>query len=386
MANGIRVHLTRLKLESFRNYEKLVLDCDQRHVVLTGENGAGKTNLLEAISYLSPGRGLRRAPYERVAKSSSDGAWSVFAELEGTSGPVSIGTGLQMTPLGPDSQRRVRINGAQVKSAEALLEHARVVWLTPAMDGLFSGPAGDRRKFLDRLVLAVNPGHGRHVGDFEKAMRARNRLLGEDAPDGAWLDAIETQLAETGIAIIIARMELVSLLTGLIVREADPASPFPDAVLALEGTLDALAQDMATGEMAASELEDLYRDKLKAGRRLDAAAGRTLEGPHRTDLKVTHRPKAMEAALCSTGEQKALLVGILLAHARLVAELTGAAPILLLDEIAAHLDSGRRAALFDRIDMLNCQAWMTGTDKSLFAAMGDRAQHFQVAGGTVTPD
>jgi DNA replication and repair protein RecF len=374
-----RVHLTRLKLENFRNYARLALDCDERHVVLTGENGAGKTNLLEAISYLSPGRGLRRAQHEAVARKGCDGAWSVFAELEGTVGPVSIGTGLAMTSLGLESQRRVRINGAQAKSADALLEHARVVWLTPAMDGLFTGPASDRRKFLDRLVLAVNPGHGRHVADFEKAMRARNRLLGEDAPDAAWLDAIETQLAETGTAIVVARMELVSLLSGLIVRESDPASPFPDAVLALEGTLDAMAQ-----EAAASELEDFYKDRLVTGRRLDAVAGRTLEGPHRTDLKVMHRPKAMAAELCSTGEQKALLVGVMLAHARLVAELTGAAPILLLDEIAAHLDIGRRAALFDRIDALTCQSWMTGTDRALFEALGERAQHFDVAVGKVT--
>ncbi|MCB1462302.1 MAG: DNA replication/repair protein RecF [Nitratireductor sp.] len=380
-----RVHLTRLKLEQFRNYARLALTSDERHVVLTGENGAGKTNLLEAVSYLSPGRGLRRAPYDTIARKGSDGAWSVFAEMESSAGPVSIGTGLQMTALGLESQRRVRINGAQVKSADALLEHARVVWLTPAMDGLFIGPASDRRKFLDRLVLAVNPGHGRHVADFEKAMRSRNRLLGEDMPDATWLDAIETQMAETGIAIVIARMELASLLSGLIVRESDPASPFPDAVLALDGTLDALARDMTEGAMAASELEELYQEKLKSGRRLDAAAGRTLEGPHRTDLKVTHRPKAMAAELCSTGEQKALLVGILLAHARLVRELAGAAPILLLDEIAAHLDSGRRAALFDRIEALDCQAWMTGTDRSLFEAMGERAQHFTVAGGTIAP-
>lgn len=379
MTDSSRVHLTRLKLENFRNYVRLALDCDRRHVVLTGENGAGKTNLLEAVSYLSPGRGLRRASHDAVALKGSNGAWSVFAELEGSAGPVSIGTGLAMTPMGLESQRRVRVNSVQAKSADALLEHTRIVWLTPAMDGLFTGPASDRRKFLDRLVLAVNPGHGRHVADFEKAMRQRNRLLSDEMPNGAWLDAIETQLAETGTAIVSARMELVSLLSGLIVRDSDPASPFPDAVLALEGTLDTLAQ-----EMAASDIEGEYKDRLAAGRRLDAAAGRTLEGPHRSNLKVTHRPKAMAAELCSTGEQKALLVGILLAHARLVAELTGAAPILLLDEIAAHLDSGRRAALFDRIEALACQAWMTGTDRALFEAMGERAQHFTVAGGTVT--
>jgi DNA replication and repair protein RecF len=313
-----------------------------------------------------------------VVKAGGTGSWSVFAELEGAAGPVSIGTGIAMTAMGPESQRRVRINGAAARSADELLEHARIVWLTPSMDGLFTGPAGDRRKFLDRLVLAVNPAHGRHVADFEKAMRQRNRLLSEDSPDAGWLEAIETQMAETGIAIVMARMELAGLLSRLIVRDAGPTSPFPDALIALEGPLDALA-----GDMAASDLEDAFREKLRAGRRLDAAAGRTLEGPHRTDLRVSHRPKAMAAELCSTGEQKALLVGILLAHAKLVSELNGFAPILLLDEIAAHLDSGRRAALFDRIEALGCQAWLTGTDRSLFNAMESRAQYFTVAAGTV---
>jgi len=373
-----RVHVRQLKLDGFRNYARLALHCDARHVVLTGENGAGKTNLLEAVSFLSPGRGLRRAPYESVGRAGGDGSWSVFAELEGAEGPVSIGTGLAATAIGPETQRRVRINGAAARSADELLEHARIVWLVPAMDGLFTGPAADRRKFLDRLVLAVNPGHGRHVADFEKAMRARNRLLADERPDAAWLDAIEAQMTETGIAIVSARLELTGLLSRLIVRDADDASPFPDALIALAGPLDDLARDMP-----ASELESHYGERLRAGRRADAAAGRTLDGPHRSDLSVTHRPKAMPAGHCSTGEQKALLVGILLAHARLVAELAGFAPILLLDEIAAHLDSLRRAALFDRIEALGCQAWMTGTDRALFDAMGERAQYFAVEAGAV---
>lgn len=378
MDNRARVHLGLLKLETFRNYDRLSLACDFRHVVLTGDNGAGKTNLLEAISFLSPGRGLRRASYDTVAKAGGDGIWSVFAELEGAAGPVSIGTGIAMTPLGPDTQRRVRINRGQARTADELLDHARIVWLTPSMDGLFTGPAGDRRKFLDRLVLAVNPLHGRHVADFEKAMRARNRLLAEDAPNGGWLEAIEAQMAATGVAVVVARMELVGLLSRLIVNDADPGSPFPEAVIGVDGTLDMLARDLP-----ASDLESDYADKLRVGRRVDASAGRTLEGPHRSDLKVSHEPKSMAAELCSTGEQKALLVGLLLAHAKLVAQLHGFAPILLLDEIAAHLDSGRRAALFDRIDALGCQAWLTGTDRSLFAAMEDRAQYFAVAAGAV---
>lgn len=381
MTSADRVHLKRLQLADFRNYQSLRLHCDSRHVVLSGENGAGKTNLLEAVSFLSPGRGLRRASHDIVARAGGEGTWSVFAEIDGALGIVEIGTGIQNSPLGPDRQRRVRINGTQAKNSDELLDHARVVWLTPAMDGLFTGPASDRRRFVDRLVLAIDPAHGRRVTDFEKSMRARNKLLGEDAPDASWLDAVEVQMSETGVAIVFARMELISLLTRVIIRDSDPASPFPDAVLALEGSLETIMP-----ESSAADLEDEYREKLRSGRRIDAAAGRTLEGPHRSDLKVTHRPKAMAAHLSSTGEQKALLLGILLAHARLVSDMSGFAPILLLDEIAAHLDAPRRAALFDRIDALGCQAWMTGTDRALFEALENRAMFFQIADGAAQED
>lgn len=374
------VYLTGLKLSCFRNYASLKLELDQRHVVLTGENGSGKTNLMEAVSFLSPGRGLRRAAYDTVGKSGTSGAWSVFVELEGAEGSVSIGTGLSETAAGVDTQRRVRINGTQVKTADELLDHSRIVWLTPAMDGLFTGPASERRKFLDRLVLAIDPGHGRRVLDFEKAMRGRNRLLAEDGSQSEWLDAVEAQMAELGTAIASARMELVSLLSTVIIRHNDPASPFPDAVLFTDGTLE-----NSHGDMAASDLEAEYADRLRSGRWADKGAGRTLEGPHRTDLKVSHRPKAMAAAQCSTGEQKALLVGLMLAHARLTAEMNGFPPILLLDEIAAHLDAARRAALFDMIEDLNCQSFMTGTDRSLFDAMGGRGNYFDVADGKVSP-
>lgn len=372
-----RVHITRLKLSQFRNYENLRLDLDARHVVLTGDNGAGKTNLIEAVSFLSPGRGLRRSALEMIARSTVGGAWSVHVEMEGANGPVPIGTGVQDTALGPEPVRRVRINGVQARSADELLEHCRIVWLTPAMDGLFTGPASDRRKFLDRLVLAIDPAHGRRVADFEKAMRHRNKLLDDPAPNAAWLDAVEMQMVETGIAVVLARQELVALLSSAIIDAADPASPFPDALLSLEGTLDVLARDLP-----AIDIEDGYRDRLRGNRRIDASAGRTLEGPHRSDLRIIHRPKSIAAERCSTGEQKSLLVGLLLAHARLVADIVGHAPILLFDEIAAHLDEHRRAALFDRIEALDCQAFMTGTDRSLFAALGDRAQYFRVDSGT----
>jgi DNA replication and repair protein RecF len=373
------VFLRELKLTSFRNYGSQKMNLDERHVVLTGENGSGKTNLMEAVSFLSPGRGLRRAAYDVVGQAGASGAWSVFSELQGAHGPVSIGTGLTETAAGVETQRRVRINGTQAKAIDELLDHSRIVWLTPAMDGLFTGPAGERRKFLDRLVLAIDPLHGRRVLDFEKAMRGRNKLLTEDQAHAEWLDAVEAQMAELGTAIASARVELVSLLSSMIVRHNDPASPFPDALVILDGTLET-----AHGDMAASDLEAEYAERLRASRWSDKGAGRTLEGPHRSDLKISHGPKSMPAALCSTGEQKALLVGMVLAHARLTGEINGFPPILLLDEIAAHLDAARRAALFDMIDALGCQSFMTGTDRQLFEAMGKRGNFFDVADGKVT--
>jgi len=373
------IWIERLKLDRFRNYAALDLAADRRHVVLTGENGAGKTNLMEAISFLSPGRGLRRASYDRVAKENGDGTWAVNATLHGAAGEVVIGTGLRAAKNaagGVETQRRVQINGAPAKASDDLLDHCRVLWLTPAMDGLFTGPPGDRRRFLDRMVLAIDPAHGRRVSDFERAMRSRNKLLEDRHADPSWLDGIERQMAETGVAVAMARGELVSLLRGMIDGESGGA--FPHADLALEGALEPLI-----GEGAAANVEDEYRALLLRNRARDAAAGRTLEGPHRSDLAVRHGPKDMEAALCSTGEQKALLLGLVLAHARLVGSVSGMAPILLLDEVAAHLDASRRAALFDLIDTIGCQAWMTGTDAHLFESLGERAQHFTVADGVV---
>lgn len=373
------VFVRELKLTTFRNYTSLQLDFDERHVVLTGENGSGKTNLMEAVSFLSPGRGLRRAKYDQIGQASFNGAWTVFTQMEGAQGLVSIGTGLQETATGIDTSRRVRINGTPIKTSDELLDHSRIVWLTPSMDGLFTGGASDRRKFIDRMVLAIDPLHGRRVADFEKAMRARNKLLSDDMPDPKWLDALETQMAELGTAIVAARMELIELLSSAIIANHDESSPFPDAIVGLQGNLESTYGDMPT-----SDLEAEYLERLKNNRMIDRGAGRTLEGPHRSDLKVRHRPKNMAAELCSTGEQKALLVGMILAHAKLTASMNGFAPILLLDEIAAHLDAGRRAALFDLIDALGCQSFMTGTDKSLFDAMGARGNFFDISNGSVT--
>ncbi|MFT2210338.1 DNA replication/repair protein RecF [Rhizobium giardinii] len=370
-----KVFLSRLKLSDFRNYAGLSLQLDARHVVLTGDNGAGKTNLMEAVSLLSPGRGLRRAAYADVARVGAETGFSVFAELDGMEGPVEIGTGTAGAEEG--QARRLRINGTTAKTVDEILDHLRVLWLTPAMDGLFTGGSNDRRRFLDRLVLSLDPDHGRRASDYERAMRSRNKLLSEGRADPAWLTGLERQMAELGISMALARQEMLGLLAALVDKNHE-GGVFPAADLALSGFLD------GEWHRPAFDLEEQYLEMMKNGRYRDAAAGRTLDGPHRSDLLIRHRAKNMEAERCSTGEQKALLVGLVLAHARLVANMTGHAPVLLLDEIAAHLDEGRRAALFDLVDDLGGQAFMTGTDQSMFSALGARARYLTVANGTVS--
>ncbi|TGQ65005.1 MAG: DNA replication/repair protein RecF [Mesorhizobium sp.] len=374
-----QTHISKLTLTNFRNYAALAIELAPGAVVFSGDNGAGKTNLLEAISLLTPGRGLRRAPYANVAREGGDGGFALHARLDGPDGQVEIGTGISGGDNAGEGGRRVRINGATAKSAEDMLERLRVVWLTPAMDALFTGPAADRRRFLDRMVLAIDPGHGQRALDYEKAMRGRNRLLTEGSRDISWFDAIETQMAETGVAIAAARAEMVRLLAAMIDRLPD-TGPFPQADIGLSGDLET---EIATAP--AVDVEERFRRMLAGNRERDRAAGRTLDGPHRSDLLVRHRPKAMPAELCSTGEQKALLVGIVLSHARLTGEMSGLTPILLLDEIAAHLDGGRRAALFSILEELNCQAFMTGTDAALFSSLRGRAQFLTVDHGTVGP-
>ena len=374
--------ITALKLTSFRNYKSLNLDLQPKSVVLAGPNGSGKTNLLEAVSYLSPGRGLRRAQYVDVGltpEKGGDGLWAVATSLETENGDTEIGTGLSMLDGVPDKSRRIRIDRQQVKSGDALTEYVRVLWLTPAMDGLFTGPAGDRRSFLDRLVLALDPSHGRRVNDFDKAVRNRNKVLEEAFDNSSWLDAAETQIAELGTAITAARHEILALLSAEVEKSSAMTEHFPQALLELEGTVDDLVRTHL-----ATDAEDAYRSLLQQSRRRDRAAGRTLEGPHRSDLLVRHAEKDMAARLCSTGEQKALLIGIVLAHAKLVGTIASMAPIILLDEVAAHLDQFRRAALFDVLEALNCQAFMTGTDRDLFADLGDRAQFLHVENGMIS--
>jgi len=350
--------VNRLSLSDFRSYPDALLAPGPGLVVLTGENGAGKTNVLEAVSLLSPGRGLRGASLAEMARTGGGGGFAVAARL----GEAEIGTG---TLAAAPERRQVRINGAPA-SATSLSEWLSVLWLTPAMDRLFQEGPGGRRRFLDRLVLALHPGHAVHAARYEAAMRARNKLLAEDGPrDEAWLSALEARMAEHGAAIVEARAATVAALAERLAGA--PEGPFARAGLALEGGDQALAT------------------ALRSGRARDAAAGRTLAGPHRTDLVVTHLGKGQPAALCSTGEQKALLLGIVLAHADLVAERSARRPVLLLDEVAAHLDPRRRAALFDRLDAGGGQVWMTGTEPALFAGLPASATHLHVGGGRVSP-
>ncbi|MBD8555297.1 DNA replication/repair protein RecF [Rhizobium sp. CFBP 8762] len=370
-----KVSIDALKLTDFRNYPALSLELDERHVVLTGDNGSGKTNLMEAVSLLSPGRGLRRASYGDIARVDVPTGFSIFCALNGMEGSVDIGTG---TVGGDEAQaRRLRLNGTNAKTIDELLDHLRVLWLTPAMDGLFTGTSSDRRRFLDRLVLSLDAGHGKRASDYERAMRSRNKLLTEFRPDPVWLTGLERQMAELGIAMALARHEMLGLLSRL-VEDRPRETLFPTAQLSISGFLD------GSWHRPAFDLEEEFLDMLREGRYRDASAGRTLDGPHRADLLIRHQEKNMDAARCSTGEQKALLVGLVLAHARLVANITGHAPILLLDEIAAHLDEGRRAALFNLVDDIGGQAFMTGTDQAMFDSLGDRARFLNISNGHVS--
>jgi DNA replication and repair protein RecF len=377
-----RAWVERLRLTNFRNYASAALAAGPQPVVLTGPNGSGKTNLLEAVSLLTAGQGLRRAPYPELARIGC-AEWAVAATVRTPLGAMDIGTGLKGTDGGARSGRIVRIDGEEQSGSGALSDHVDVFWLTPAMDGLFTGPASERRRFLDRLIPCFDPGYRTRLGQFERAMQQRNRLLADNAREGARFSGLERIMAETGVAIAAARAATVAELRAAIGARRDAASEsaFPWAELAIGGRLET---DLAM--RPAVDVEDAYVETLENERERDRAAGRALEGPHRSDLIVGHGPKDMPASVCSTGEQKALLIGLVLAHADLVRQRRdGAAPILLLDEIAAHLDPQRRGALFDEIVALGSQTWMTGTDVEAFAGLSGRAQFHRVAEGSISP-
>jgi DNA replication and repair protein RecF len=372
--------ILKLTLNNFRNYHSASLDAGAPTMVLVGPNGAGKTNLIEAISFLAPGRGLRRATLDEVAFAEGDGSWAVAAEIQGTLGLATLGTGIE--PPSADSattQRKCRIDREPVASAAAFADHLRVVWLTPAMDTLFAGAPSERRRFLDRLVLAVDAEHASRVNALERALRSRNRLLEEPRPDPHWLDAIEHETAELAVAVAGLRVETVHRLQTVLARR--DGSAFPPAEIALDGWMEQLIP-----AHPAIEIEERYRAVLRDNRARDAAARRTLDGPHLTDLKVVYAAKGIAAADASTGEQKALLIGLVLAHARLLADMIGSAPVLLLDEVVAHLDPGRRAALHDELAQLDTQVWMTGADPALFVEIASDAQVVEVNSGQLEPD
>jgi DNA replication and repair protein RecF len=372
----------RLALTNFRSYASAVIETDAGPQVIAGPNGSGKTNLLEALSLLSPGQGLRRVPFSELARSGGDGGFAVAARAHTLAGPADIGTGLA---LGVDSNARagrlVRIDGAAQSGSGVLADYLEIVWVTPAMDGLFTGPASERRRFLDRLILCFDHGYRMIAGRFERAMTSRNRLLADGVRDNAQLSGFERVMAETGVAVAAARLEAVAAMAAIVDkrRGRDPNSAFPWSSFRLEGRIE---DDLH--RLSAVDVEDAYARTLSETRERDRAAARTLEGPHRSDLIVQHGPKALAARHCSTGEQKALLIGLVLAHAELLTERQeGASPILLLDEITAHLDADRRAALFAEILRLGAQAWMTGTDAEAFAALSGRARFWAVEEGKI---
>ncbi len=370
---SVRISISRLRLSNFRNYHEMRLELEASPVILTGHNGAGKTNLLEAVSFLIPGRGMRRAKIAEIdrAVNGERHPWAIAAQAESMIGEVQIGTGRDVS-AGPEADKRVvRVEGKPLKNQAGLASYMSVTWLTPQMDQLFNEGASARRKFLDRLVYGFDAEHASRVNAYEYAMRERNRLLAERRGDAHWLSSLEHKMAETGTAIAIARMQACDHMNEEM--QASPL-PFPKARLALEGVVE---KRIAEGASAVAA-EAAFAEALAASRAADAGAGRALAGVHRSELSVTHVLKNMEAASCSTGEQKALLLSIVLAEARAAAHWHGRVPIMLLDEVVAHLDGGRRQELFDEILRTGAQAWLTGTDAALFEGMRGRAQFLQV--------
>ncbi len=378
--------VTRLALTDFRGYASLRLELDSRPVLLTGANGAGKTNILEAVSFLSPGRGLRGAALDEVGRRDAqmDDArpWAVAATVATPAGAVEIGTGLAAGLSAAPARRVVRVDGRPQRGQTALAAHLGMLWVTPETDKLFGEGNSARRRFLDRLVFGLDPAHATRLASYERSLRERARLLraprlGGPPADHAWIAALERTMAEQGVAVIAARLALIARLNAACKLGV---GPFPAAEMALEGEVEELL-----AEMPALDAEEAFRERLGRARVRDAETGGAALGPHRSELDVTHLGKNQPAARCSTGEQKALLVAIVLADARLRVLDHGAAPVLLLDEVAAHLDDLRREALYAEIAALGLQAWMTGTDEAPFAALGGKAQHFRVHDAALAP-
>jgi DNA replication and repair protein RecF len=381
-----KLAVTRLTLTNFRCYSQQRLEVDDRPVVLTGPNGAGKTNLLEALSLLVPGRGLRRAKLSEMTRripGALEGGdlstqWAVAAKLSLGENEMEIGTGCELSEnRNGDSRGRdkrvIKLDGNILKSQAELGRYTSALWLTPQMDRLFLEGASGRRRFIDQLIYGLDPEHAGPVAAYDHSVRSRNKLLRDDKLDPEWLDSIEDSIARHGVAIAVRRLEATGRLA-----EVCQAShnAFPGAVIGMAGQIEDWLLDAP-----ALAVEDQLREALRACRSSDAAGGSTSIGPHRSDFAVRHGDTGMEAEICSTGEQKALLIGIVLAAARLQTEERGHAPLLLLDEIAAHLDENRRAALFEMILKMGAQAWITGTEKEIFAPLGDTVQRITIING-----
>ena len=369
-----RLAVLSLKLAQYRSYDLCTIETGGASVALHGPNGAGKTNILEAVSMLVPGRGLRRAGAEEVIRRPGGIGRRVRAEIATATGVIEIATGVE----GAETTRRTVEIDSKSATQTALGRHVRMVWLTPAMDRLWLDAPGDRRRFLDRIALGFEPDHAEVSLTYEKAMRARNRLLREPGWDDAWLAGLEAQMARAGARIARARSEsLIRLIEAQNGARIGVETLFPRAELSILGDMEFhFSQALRTGDdldqLEVEEAASLSR-ALASSRPRDAAAGRTLTGPHRSDLEAVYAAKNMPAAACSTGEQKALLISLCLANARALSEATGTAPILLLDEVTAHLDTSRRKALFGEIEALGAQAWMTGTAAELFEGLGGDA-------------
>jgi len=384
------LYVGRLHLTDFRSYPAATIEPGGRSVVLTGPNGAGKTNILEALSFLSAGRGMRGGRLSDACRLDGSAShsparrnWTVAARLETPDGTINLGTGLETDATesvgdgGQKDRRIIRIDGENGSSPAAFNDILQVTWLTPQMDRLFIEAPSGRRRFLDRIVADFHSSHRREVNAYERVMRERNRLLQDGGGDDSWLSALEGRMAEHGVAVAAARLDAMDRLCGAI---EDSASCFPRAQIRVEGLLE---QGLAQGPALA--VEDEFRRLLRDNRERDSHSGRTAAGPHKSDLLVTHKDRDMPAALCSTGEQKALLIAITLASARIMANDFGAAPLLLLDEVVAHLDRARRTSLFDELTALGSQVWLTGTDRLLFDGLGDRAGYFRVDNSVITP-
>jgi len=385
-----RIAVRRLSLTDFRSYSFVRLETDPRPVVLTGPNGAGKTNLLEALSYLVPGRGLRRANLAEVGRVNaaeasvktgeghSPRAWAVAARIERGGIEMDMGTGYRKNGgEGKKARRMIKLDGKPAKNQAELGRQISALWLTPQMDRLFQEGPSARRRFIDQLIIGINPDHAAPLNAYEQSLRNRNRLLRDGVSNQAWFDSVEQSLSTHGIAVAVQRRDAISRLAPI---AANGHGPFPGAKIELGGALE---DWLAAGP--ALDAEDNMRAALAKCRCEDAVSGSTSIGPHRSNVLVHHSDTGLDAAHCSTGEQKALLVSLVFATAMLQAEVRRHAPLLLLDEVAAHLDDARRDALFDLVAQMGAQAWMTGTDEAVFAPFGDTAQRFCIEDGRISP-